>query len=258
MKSFIKPAFLLLTLACLISNSFAQQIDVIELRNYVMKHGRRDTFIHFFEKNFIRSQDTLGGHILGRYRVSGRNDNFCWIRGFENMSVRSVFLPKFYKGLVWRQNRTAANGMLANNDNVYLLKPMKLDGDSVVKAGSVNSSVLSPKKGIAVVEFYVANSKLPHLLKLFDRSYQDKMKANGFGNFSVWTSEMQTNDFPQLPVFQDKNLMVVIAFFKNEKEYLAASRSLERSLSPDQKTDFEDTVTTKNTWVLYPTEKSLK
>jgi hypothetical protein len=109
-----------------------------------------------------------------------------------------------------------------------------------------------------VVEFYVANSKLPHLLKLFSRSYQEKMKASGYNSFSVWTSEMQPNSFPQLPVFQDKNLMVVISFFENEPAYLAATHKFESSLSDDLKADFDDTITTKNTWVLYPTEKSLK
>jgi len=109
-------------------------IGVIELRNYVMKHGMRDPFIRFFEKNFIESQDTLQGYVLGRYRVADKDDNFCWIRGFENMHVRGTFLPSFYHGAVWKKNRIAANGMLANNDNVYLLKPMVLQDDSLVPA----------------------------------------------------------------------------------------------------------------------------
>lgn len=233
-------------------------IGIIELRNYVMKSGKRDTFIDFFEKNYVTSQDTLHGHILGRYRVSGKNDNFCWIRGFENMHARSVFLPAFYHGPVWRQTRNEANSMLANNDNVYLLKPMTLQGDSLVASKSVSSASLAPHKGITVVDFYVANSKLPHLLKLFSRGYQEKMRASGFNNFSVWTSEMQFNDFPQLPVFQDKNLLVVISFFESESAYLSAAQRLKDSLPDDLKTDFDDTITTKNTWVLSPTEKSLK
>jgi hypothetical protein len=222
-----------------------------------MKHGMRDPFIRFFEQNFIESQDTLRGYILGRYRVADRDDNFCWVRGFENMQVRSTFLPSFYHGAVWKKNRSAANAMLANNDNVYLLKPMALQGDSLVAAGPVSSQTLSPQKGITVVQFYIANSKLLHLLKLFSKRYLDKMKESGFARFSVWTSEMQQNDFPQLPVFQDKNLLAVISFFKNEAEYLTARRKLESGLPPDVKADFDDTITIKNTWVLHPTEKSL-
>lgn len=234
------------------------QIGVIELRNYVMKHGKRDTFIDYFEKNYVTSQDTLHAHILGRYRVSGKDDNFCWIRGFENMQVRSTFLPAFYHGPVWHQTRNVANSMLANNDNVYLLKPMTLQGDSLVAANVVTSTTLKPQKGITVVEFYIANSKLPHLLKLFSRSYQENMKASGFNNFSIWTSEMGFNSFLQLPIFQDKNLMVVISFFESEAAYLAAAHKLESSLAGDLKADFDDTITTKNVWILHPTEKSLQ
>jgi len=83
------------------------------------------------------------------------------------------------------------------------------------------------------------------------------MKESGFDRFSVWTSEMQQNDFPQLPVFQDKNLLAVISFFNNEAEYSAALRKLESGLPPDLKADFDDTITIKNTWILHPTEKSL-
>jgi len=232
-------------------------IGVIELRNYVMKHGMREKFIPLFENNFVESQDTLHAHILGRYIVSGREDNFCWIRGFKDMATRSVFLPTFYKGPVWRAHRNEANGMLANNDNVYLLKPMVTSGDSLVTQ-QVNADVLRPQKGITVVDLYVANHKLPHLLKLYTSAYREQMGAAGFSRLSLWTSELRENDFPQLPVFQDPNLLVVISFFASEAEYHAAMSKLNASLSKDQKADFDDTVTIHNTWVLHPTARSLK
>ncbi|MGZ3812074.1 MAG: hypothetical protein ACXVB0_01655 [Mucilaginibacter sp.] len=233
-------------------------IGVIELRNYVMKSGLRDTFINFFEKNFVEPQDSLNGFILGRYRVKDKPDNFCWVRGFENMDVRSQFLPAFYHGPVWKRNRITANNMLANNDNVYLLRPMGFNGDSLIPVKAVSSQKLLPKNGITVVEFYIANSKLGHLIKLFTSNYLVKMKEGGYSDFTIWTSEMQQNDFPKLPVFQDKNLMAVFSFFKNEKEYLKAQAKLESSLPAEIKADFDDTITIKNTWILYPSEKSLE
>lgn len=257
--------FVLLTLIPGLSNAQSKSLEtstlkdsvgVIELRNYVMKHGKRDQFIPFFEQNFVTSQDTLHGHILGRYRVKGKNDNFCWIRGFENMHTRGVFLPAFYKGPVWHEHRNVANGMLANNDNVYLLKPLKLQGDSLVKC-SVMSGILAPKKGITVVQFFIANSKLPHLLQFFALHYLPNMRAAGFERFSLWDSEMQQNDFPQLPVFQDKNLLVVISFFNSQSDFRAAWQKLQQGLSTEQKDDIFDTITTHDTWILYPTEKSL-
>lgn len=72
-----------------------QNIKVIELRNYLVRHGRRDEFINLFEENFVGSQNILGGHILGQYRVKGADDNFFWIRGFKDMPARYKFLKRF-------------------------------------------------------------------------------------------------------------------------------------------------------------------
>ena len=147
--------------------------------------------------------------------------------------------------------------MLANNDNVYLLRPMKLLGDSLVPAYAVPADILRPQKGVTVVQFFVANSKLQHLLKLFSGEYPARMRSAGFSRYSVWTAELQQNDFPQLPVFQDKNLLVVVSFFNNEAEYRTAMEKLSAGLNTDQRADLDDTITTQNTWFLYPTAKSL-
>jgi hypothetical protein len=232
-------------------------IGVIELRNYVMKHGMRERFIPLFEENFVTSQDTLGGHILGRYRVKDQEDHFCWIRGFANMTTRAGFLPSFYHGAVWRAHRNEANAMLANNDNVYLLKPMRLVGDSMVAASSVAAEVLAPQQGVTVVQLFVANSKLAHLLKLFSGDYARRRRVAGFSRYSVWTSEMAENSFPQLPVFQDKNLLVVFSFFASEAEFRAAEKRLAAGMSADEQADLDDTITLQTTWVLFPTAKAV-
>ncbi|MEP6704716.1 MAG: hypothetical protein ABJB34_07915, partial [Acidobacteriota bacterium] len=51
-----------------------KSIRVIELRNYLVRGGRRDEFIDLFEENFTRSQNVLGGYTLGQYRVKGADD----------------------------------------------------------------------------------------------------------------------------------------------------------------------------------------
>lgn len=191
-------------------------IGVIELRNYVIKHGLRDSFISYFEENLIQPQEELKGYLPGRYRVKGAEDNFCWIRGFKDMKERSTFLPAFYYGHLWKQHKAMANSMLANNDNVYLLHPLSLRDDSLMPVKSINNSLLLPYRGIAVIEYYTANTKLDQLLKLFAKEYLPLVRECGVQNFTVWTSVLEENDFPGLPVFQDKNLLVKITFYENE------------------------------------------
>jgi len=120
-----------------------QNIKVIELRNYLVRQGRRDEFIKLFEDNFVQSQNILGGYILGQYRVKGADDNFFWVRGFRDMPARYKFLNDFYFGSPDRkQHKSEANSMLLNNDNVYLLKPLNLKDGSNDAESSFNTKLV--------------------------------------------------------------------------------------------------------------------
>ena len=39
--------------------------SILELRQYTLRGGQRDTLISIFEKNFIEPQNVLGAHVLG-------------------------------------------------------------------------------------------------------------------------------------------------------------------------------------------------
>ncbi len=194
---------------------------------------------------------------MGQYRIKGYEDNFCWIRGFENMKERSTFLPSFYLGPAWKQHKKVPNSLLANNDNVHLLSPVILQNDSLVSVNSINSSLLIPKTGIVVIDFYTANTKLELLKKLFAKSFLPLLKTNGINNYTLWISEPEPNDFPHLPVFQDKNLLVMVAGFKDELAYYEATKTIVSKMPEALKSDLQDAITIKNTLILYPTEKTI-
>ncbi|MGI8580901.1 MAG: hypothetical protein ACR2KX_01810 [Chitinophagaceae bacterium] len=238
-------------------NDIPKSIGVIELRNYVLKQGMRDSFISYFEENLIQSQRALKAYPIGQYRVKGYEDNFFWIRGFENMQERSSFLPSFYFGPAWKQHKKIPNSLLANNDNVHLLMPITLQNDSLVSGNSINSSLLIPKTGITVVDFYTANTKLELLKKLFANSFLPLLKKIGINDYTLWVSESEPNDFLQLPVFQDKNLLVMIRHFKNELDYSEATKIIDTKMSEALKSDLQDAITIKNTLILYPTKKTM-
>lgn len=230
-----------------------QPIRVLELRNYVTRPGQRDKFISYFEANFIDSQNALGGYILGQFRVNDADDNFFWIRGFNDMASRSRYLPEFYRGSFWKERRSYVNGLLLNNDNVYLLKPLSLSEDSTDAA--VNSNEFGKKKGLLVVDYYVANTRLKELTGFFKSKYLPLLKSYDMSPTS-WVSELSENDFPGLPVFQDKNLLVTITPFKDEAEYRLKLKQV--NAGPNQKvlTELMEIVTTKTTVVLHPTKNS--
>ncbi len=234
-----------------------QNIKVIELRNYLVRRGRRDEFINLFEENFVQSQNILGGYILGQYRVKGADDNFFWIRGFRDMPARYKFLNDFYYGSpAWKQHKSEANSMLLNNDNVYLLKPLNLKDSANDAELSFNTSWFGQEKGIAVVDFCTSNTKRDKLIDFVKKKYAAILNASKIENSSFWMSEMTPNDFTGLPVFQDTNLLVQITFYKNESEYRNKMKEVDSKMNDELKSEWADLVTIKNTLVIYPTVKS--
>lgn len=236
-----------------------QNIKVIELRNYMIKPCRRDAFIELFEENFTQSQNILGGYTLGQYTVKGADDHFFWIRGFRDMSARKKFLNDFYYGSpAWKQHKAAANSMLVNNDNVHLLKPLNLKDSANDSEYSFNSNWFGQAKGIAVVDFYVSNTKLAKLVEFVKQKYVSILNSSKMEATSFWTSEMTSNDFPALPVFQDPNLLVQITFYKDEFEYQTNMKYVAARMDDELKSEMADLVTIRNTLIIYPTGKSFR
>ncbi len=104
-----------------------QGLGVIELRQYTLHKGQRDTLIGMFEQHFIEPQNALGAHIVGTFRDVDDPDRFVWIRGFSDMQTRQRSLEAFYGGPVWHANRQAANLTMLDSDNVLMLRPLSAD-----------------------------------------------------------------------------------------------------------------------------------
>jgi hypothetical protein len=165
-------------------------INVLEMRNYLLKPGQRDRFNNYFTKHFIESQAVRGGHVLGKFAVDNEPDNFVWVRGFEDMAARSAFLPDFYRGPAWKEFGPEANEMMIDSDNVHLLKPL----DAL--------QVFTPGKAVRVDYYFAKDTTPDNLIDIFAGEHSN--------NTSLWISELAENDFPALPVFQYGNLLVAI------------------------------------------------
>jgi hypothetical protein len=143
--------------------------------------------------------------------------------------------------------------MLINNDNVFLLKPLSLSEDTPNTA--INSNEFGKKKGLVVIDYYVANTRLKELIEFFKSKYLPFLKSNDIST-TTWVSELTENDFPGLPVFQDKNLLVTITPFKDEAEYQLKLKQINADSNQKILTELREIVTAKTTVILYPTKKS--
>jgi hypothetical protein len=99
-------------------------MPVVELRQYTLQPGARDTLVRIFEAELVESQEELGIVLGGRYEDLDDPDRFVWMRGFASMQSRREALQAFYFGSqAWKTHGPAANATMIDSDDVLLLRP---------------------------------------------------------------------------------------------------------------------------------------
>ncbi|MFE0465193.1 NIPSNAP family protein [Kitasatospora sp. NPDC058965] len=97
-------------------------MSIVELRQYTLYPGARETLIELFEREFVTGQQAVGITVGGRFRDLDDPDRFVWLRAFPDMTHRRRALEAFYGGPVWRAHREAANATMIDSDDVLLLR----------------------------------------------------------------------------------------------------------------------------------------
>ncbi|MFI8085480.1 NIPSNAP family protein [Kitasatospora sp. NPDC086009] len=97
-------------------------MSIVELRQYTLRPGARETLIELFEREFVTGQQAAGITMGGRFRDLDDPDRFVWLRAFPDMTHRRHALEAFYTGTIWREHRDAANATMVDSDDVLLLR----------------------------------------------------------------------------------------------------------------------------------------
>ena len=227
-----------------------QNIKVLELRNYLLRPNSVGEFVDLFNERFVHPMTELGGYTYGQFTPRGVADRFVWMRGYQDVPSRITFLNDFYvKSEVWRTNRTAANALIVNSDNVYLLRPLNPDEDPAKPPEGISGAELDFDIGVVVVDLYVCNACRDQAVTLLRKEYLPFLDAIGVRNVTLWISEMTENEFPRLPAFQNKDLLVTITKFTTKAEYETAAHRIE-NMPAALKTAMLETITTRERWVL--------
>lgn len=231
-----------------------EDIRVLELRNYLLRPNSSEGFRKLFNEEFVQPMHGLGGHTVGQFRIDGVDDHFVWMRGYRDMGVRFKFLNDFYlNSEIWKKYRSDANSMIVNSDNVYLLRPLSPSGKLSETGISIKQSMLAKEKGVVVVDFYICNGQLQEGIDLVRSNYVPFLNSIGVLNITLWVSEMSENEFPRLPAFQDRNLLVTMTAYKDRHEYESA---IKKTDEPDAelKNRMLEVITTRHRLVLFPTQ----
>ncbi|MBJ7437891.1 MAG: NIPSNAP family protein [Sphingopyxis sp.] len=179
--------------------------QVIELRQYKLEPGTRDAFVALFEDKLLDSQEAVGMRLMGQFRDRDDGDRFTWIRAFADMSARERALNSFYFGPVWKANRDAANPMLIDNDNVLLLRPAA--PGLKFEPPAARSAATPPKAVWAIIE-YLWKRPDEGFVGLFRDRMRPALESAGINVLGAYVPVDAPNNFPQLPVREDRKLFV--------------------------------------------------
>jgi hypothetical protein len=192
--------------------------SVVELRQYTLHAGARETLISLFESEFIKPQEAIGMPVFGPFCDLEDPNRFVWMRGFPSMAERKRMLAAFYEGPVWKAHREAANVTMLDSDNVLLLRPDRFP--SAESATHILGDAALPRHGLLVANiYYVTNSAIDAFAEFFDQRITPRLAATGAHIIASFRTENAPNTFPKLPVREGETAFVWLAAFPDMHHY---------------------------------------
>lgn len=180
-----------------VDSVITSEFPIVELRQYLLRPGRRNELIQLFEREFVESQEALGMRLFGLFCDRERPDYFIWMRGFRDMESRRGALEQFYDGPVWKAHGGTANATMIDSDNVLLLHDAQpgrgFDPAAMNFAGPLHCVMFSSADASECDRFahQFLNGVPPHRV------------------IAAYVTESSANTFPRLPVRGGEHHFVV-------------------------------------------------
>jgi len=179
--------------------------NLIELRQYLLHPGRRDTLIDLFDRELVETQEAVGMDILGQFRDPQRPDYFVWLRGFQDMAARHEALVAFYEGPVWAKHQAAANATMIDSDNVMLLRAVT-EHDALPTHRPSQRDMRTPTGLVVVVADHVEHVN-EATIENFKSDVIPELHCSGCRTLGVYATEAAPNTFARLPVRTDRAIV---------------------------------------------------
>jgi quinol monooxygenase YgiN len=211
--------------------------QILELRQYTLHPGKRDTLIELFDRCFVESQEETGMRVLGQFRDLDAPDRFVWLRGFPDQASRAARLEAFYGGPAWAANREAANTTMIDSDNVLLLRPV--DAGTGVVVPRTRSAPAEPGAFVLATVYMLRSPVDDAFLRFFATRIAPVLAAAGAPPLARFRTEYSKNEFPRLPVREGEHAFVWLTSFasaaahEHHRAELARSTAWTRALEPE-------------------------
>ncbi len=205
---------------------------VVELRQYMLHPGQRDTLIELFDREFLESQETTGMTVIGQFRDLDDPDCFVWLRGFADMPSRLRALNAFYGGPVWKKHRQAANATMIDSDNVLLLRPARrASGFMLESVRRAAPGARGVSHGLLAATIYYIDVAAAEFTAFFEAELRPLLHKAGAGRLSYFVTENSPNNYPALPVREGEAVFIWFTLFEDQLAHARFEEAL-RSLEP--------------------------
>jgi hypothetical protein len=194
-----------------------ESCQVVELRQYTLVPGQRETLIELFDRYFVDGQEDAGMRVIGQFRDLADPDRFVWLRGFADMDGRADGLQRFYFGPVWTAHRSAANVTMIDSDNVLLLRPA-WEGSALRSASrqrAAEYSPASPGRRVFASVFHLKEAASSDLLSLAKTQLTEALRGYRASEVGWYATLAAENNFPRLPVREGEHVLVAVAVIED-------------------------------------------
>ena len=198
---------------------------VLELRQYTLQPGQRETLIELFDRAFVDPQEADGMRVLGQFRDLDAPDRFVWLRGFPDLATRAARLEAFYGGPAWRAHREAANATMIDSDNVLLLRPVAdgagfmLPAREAAEAGGATGATAAGAGLITATVYLLRAPADDAFVEFFDSRVGTMLAATGAPPLARFRTEYGKNEFPKLPVREGEHAFVWFSSFASVEHH---------------------------------------
>ncbi|HEV8629174.1 MAG TPA: NIPSNAP family protein [Thermoanaerobaculia bacterium] len=216
--------------------------QVIELRQYTLKPGRREVLSELFDRHFVDGQEEAGIAVLGQFHDRRRPEMFVWLRSFPDMEARHRSLERFYGGPIWAAHREAANATMVDSDDVLMLRPARPGGGIVSAANGHGEAGAAAAAGVVLVGIELLREPAgEEVLRLLECQAFPRLRAAGARMRGFYVTEPAKNLF-RLPVREGEHAAVWIASVAAERASAALAaiagenwrREVKEPLAPRQ------------------------
>lgn len=103
---------------------------IYEIRHYVARPGRREELARYMDRTVIPHMASHGMAVVGSYQDLEREDDYVWIRGFDDQEHRSATLATAYGAPAWTEEmRPMVEGLMdASLAHVDVVSPTATSG----------------------------------------------------------------------------------------------------------------------------------